>query len=153
MSSSTGVWSRALTSSSSSTETCPPTGAERVNPTGIADHGKQRRTMYRLLSSPLVYLELVPSHSFRHREHQSRSRDGTTLKSALRVGASGVPHVHHTHAVRSVPTRAACSVKETQCWTSRLFTERWASGSLDRLRETSDLKPGRGTSPSCGSAL
>jgi hypothetical protein len=88
-----------------------------------------------------------------HREHQSRSRDDTALKSACRAGVSGVPQVQYVHAVWSAPTRTACSFMEIKCWTTCQSAERSGSGSIERFRFRFRVSRWEGTSPSRCSAL
>ena len=88
-----------------------------------------------------------------HREHQSRSRDDTALKSACRAGVSGLPQVQYVHAVWSAPTRTACSFMEIKCWTTCQSAERSGSGSIERFRFGTRDIGWEGTSPRCCSAL
>jgi len=88
-----------------------------------------------------------------HREHQSRSRDDTALKSACRAGVSGVPQVQYVHAVWSAPTRTPCSFREIKCWTTCQPAGSSGSGSIERFRFGTRDIGWEGTSPRCCSAL
>ena len=88
-----------------------------------------------------------------HREHQSRSRDDTALKSACRAGVSGVPQVQYVHAVWLAPTRTACSFREINCWTTCQPAGSSGSGTTERFRFGTRDIGWEGTSPRCCSAL